>query len=170
MALTICFQYYDSPCGEMLLASAGDELCLCDWSGMPCAGRNTRRLARWFDAEFTESATEVINLTKARLNEYFAGKRKVFDIPLRPVGTPFQRRVWDVLSGIPFGQTRTYRDIAQQVGTPKGVRAVARAIGANGLCILIPCHRVIGSDHSLTGFAGGLDAKRRLLELENAGF
>jgi methylated-DNA-[protein]-cysteine S-methyltransferase len=101
-----------------------------------------------------------------RLNEYFTGIRKIFDIPLRPIGTDFQKKVWHALLNIPYGETRSYKEIAISMGNPNSTRAVAGAIGANGISIFIPCHRVIGSNHCLTGFAGGLDAKRRLLELE----
>ncbi len=157
---------YDSPCGELLLGAYGDKLCLCDWNEKPCVERNKRRLVRLLHAEFTEEPSEIIQRTKQQLDEYFAGERSAFDIPLHPVGTDFQQRVWRALLGIPFGQTRTYKDIALRVGNLKGIRAVAQAIGANGISILIPCHRVIGSNHSLTGFAGGLQAKRTLLEIE----
>lgn len=167
MERILCIQHYDSPCGEIVLASAGNELCLCDWNGMPCAARNRRRLVRVLDAVFKESPSEVILRTKSQLDEYFAGKRTAFDIPLHPVGTGFQQRVWKALLEIPFGETRTYKDIALSVGNAKGVRAVAGAIGANGISIIIPCHRVIGTGHSLTGYAGGIKAKRTLLELES---
>lgn len=103
----------------------------------------------------------------AQLNEYFAGTRTTFTIPLRHVGTDFQQRVWNALLQIPYGTTRSYKDIAIGVGKAKAIRAVAQAIGANGISIFIPCHRVIGSNHSLTGFAGGLEAKRMLLEMEH---
>ncbi len=163
---TVNIQYYNAPCGELVLASTGEKLCLCDWNGMPCAEKNRRRLARLLGAEFTEEPSEVILLTEMQLDEYFSGKRKTFDIPLQTVGTDFQRRVWNTLLKIPFGKTTTYKDIAIEVGNEKGTRAVAQAIGANGISIIIPCHRVIGSDHSLTGFAGGMEAKRMLLQLE----
>jgi methylated-DNA-[protein]-cysteine S-methyltransferase len=166
MKQTVNIQYYDSPCGEIILASVGDELCLCDWNSMPCAGQNRRRLVRLLGAEFTEEPSAVLSRTRQQLDEYFAGTRRAFSIPLHLVGTAFQKQVWDALLGIPFGETRTYKEIAVAVGNPKGVRAVAGAIGANGIGIIIPCHRVIGSDHSLTGFAGGLEAKRILLEME----
>jgi methylated-DNA-[protein]-cysteine S-methyltransferase len=156
------------PCGTMLLGAIDDHLCLCDWHNQPCAERNKRRLARLLNAEFREETSDVLQQTKAELQEYFEGKRKTFDIPLHPVGTDFQKSVWDALRQIPYGETRTYKDIALQVDNLKGIRAVAQAIGANGISIIIPCHRVIGSDHSLTGFAGGLNAKRILLELESA--
>lgn len=167
MKQTVCVQYYSSPCGEIILASIGDKLCLCDWSDMPCAERNKRRLVRMLGAELREEPSEVLLRTKAQLDEYFAGGRKSFNIPLLPVGTDFQKRVWQALLEIPFGETRTYKEIAMRVNNLRGVRAVAQAIGANGISIFIPCHRVVGSDRSLTGFAGGLEAKRILLELES---
>ncbi len=163
----VCYQYYDSPCGKIVLASVGEELCLCDWSGMPCAPKNRQRLVRLLDAVLQEEPSEVILRAESQLDEYFSGRRTAFQIPLCLVGTDFQKRVWNVLLEIPYGQTRTYRDIALRIGNAKGARAVAGAIGANGISVIIPCHRVIGSDRSLTGFAGGLAAKRTLLELEN---
>ena len=162
----ICIQYYNSPCGELILASMGDELCLCDWNGMPCAERNLCRIGRYVNADFRTEPSSVIEQTKRQLDEYFAGSRKEFDIPLHPFGTDFQLQVWRALFDIPYGETRTYMEIASKIGNAKGVRAVAQAIGANGIDILIPCHRVVGSNNSLTGFAGGLDKKRFLLELE----
>ncbi len=159
----------------MVLGAVGGELCLCDWAAKPQEGssakpqsaHNKKRLERLLNAEFKEESTPLLERTKTELDEYFAGSRKVFDIPLHPAGTPFQMRVWSALTEIPYGQTRTYREIAQCVGNLRGVRAVAQAIGANCIGIIIPCHRVLGSDHSLTGFAGGLDAKRILLQTES---
>ena len=168
MKKIVNIQHYDSPCGELVLASVDGELCLCDWNGMPCAERNKRRLLRLLDAVFKEEPSEVIRQTEQQLDEYFAGTRRVFDIPLHPVGTDFQKAVWSALLEIPYGEVRTYMDIARRVDNVRGVRAVAQAIGANGIGIIIPCHRVIGSDNSLTGFAGGLETKRRLLELEGS--
>ena len=163
----ISIQYYNSPCGKLVLASMAGELCLSDWNANPCAERNLRRLTESMGASFKTEATSVLEETKKQLDEYFAGRRQTFDIPLRPIGTDFQHRVWSALLRIPYGETRSYKDIAQTVGRPQAVRAVAGAIGANGISILIPCHRVIGSNHSLTGFAGGLEAKRMLLEMEH---
>lgn len=159
-------QYYDSPCGRLVLASVGNELCLCDWNDMPGAERNRRRLAKYVKAEFHIGTSSVLEETKRQLDEYFTGKRKSFDIQLRMVGTRFQQQVWNALLNIPYGATRSYKDIAQSIGKPQAARAVAGAIGANGISILIPCHRVIGCDHSLTGYAGGLEAKRMLLGIE----
>lgn len=101
-----------------------------------------------------------------QLEEYFAKRRKVFALPLDVAGTPFQRKVWNALPAIPFGETRSYREIAEQIGHPGAGRAVGAAIGRNPVSIVVPCHRVIGSTGTLTGFAGGLDAKATLLTLE----
>ena len=108
----------------------------------------------------------IIEKAIKQLDEFFAGKRQEFDIPLLFVGTDFQKKVWSELLKIPFGETISYGKIATRIGMPKAVRAVANANGANAISIFAPCHRVIGSDHSLTGYGGGLDAKRELLELE----
>jgi len=101
-----------------------------------------------------------------QLKEYFAGKRTAFDLPLGPVGTPFQKKAWQALRRIPFGETRSYADQAKRIGNPKACRAVGAANGRNPLSIVVPCHRVIGANGSLTGFAGGEAVKRALLELE----
>ena len=162
----ISIQHYSSPCGELVLASMGHELCLCDWSGMACAKRNIRRIGRYMNVDFRVESSPVIEQTKMQLDEYFAGSRTEFDIPLHPFGTDFQQLVWKALLNIPYGETRSYMEIATKVGNAKGVRAVAQAIGANGICVIIPCHRVVGSNHSLTGFTGGLDKKKFLIEME----
>ena len=164
--MKIDIQHYQSPCGTLVLASLNASLCLCDWYDYPCAERNMRRLQHTFRAEIQEAQSDVLLRTKAELSEYFCGKRQTFDIPLLMAGTDFQKSVWQALLDIPYGETRSYMQIAESMANRKGVRAVAQAIGANGICILIPCHRVIGSNGSLTGFAGGLEAKRRLLEIE----
>ena len=162
----INIQHYFSLCGELVLASYADNLCLCDWSDNPCAERNKRRLERYLNASFKTETSSVLEEAKRQLDEYFAGNRKAFTIPLLLVGTVFQQQVWNELLNIPYGATTSYKEIAQSIGKPKAVRAVAGAIGANGISILIPCHRVIGSDNSLTGYAGGLEAKKMLLQIE----
>ena len=110
--------------------------------------------------------TELIRETKRQLDEYFAGKRKDFDVPTRLNGTELQKRVWLALRDIPYGKTASYKDIAAAVGCPKGYRAVGMANNRNPISIIYPCHRVVGSDGSLTGYGGGLDVKAKLLELE----
>jgi methylated-DNA-[protein]-cysteine S-methyltransferase len=111
----------------------------------------------------------VLAAAAQQLSEYFAGERRTFTLPLDAAGTPFQRQVWNALLTIPFGETRTYAQIAAQIGRARAVRAVGAANGRNPLGIVAPCHRVIGSSGALTGFAGGLDAKARLLALEGGG-
>ena len=118
------------------------------------------------NVDFRVESSPVVEQTKRQLDDYFAGHRKTFDIPLHPFGTDFQLLVWRALVDIPYGETRTYMEIATKIGNAKGVRAVAQAICANGIDILIPCHRVIGSNHSMTGYTGGLDKKKFLIELE----
>ena len=110
--------------------------------------------------------TPLIKSAAAQLWEYFSGKRRQFDLPLDPRGTPFQKRVWTALCSIPYGETRTYGQIAEKTGNPKASRAVGMANHNNPIMIVIPCHRVIGANGSLTGYAGGLSVKQRLLELE----
>lgn len=162
----ICIQHYDSPCGALVLASFADKLCLCDWNENPFAERNKRRLVEYFKSSFRTETHSVLEETKRQLDEYFDCNRTTFDIPLHLVGTNFQLRVWNELLKIPYGATRSYKEIALSIGNPKAVRAVAGAIGANGISIIVPCHRVVGSNKCLTGYAGGLEAKRILLGIE----
>lgn len=164
----ICVKRYAAPCGALLLGSFGDKLCLCDWLVEKHRGNVDRRLKRMLKAELQEGTTDVIERAEKQLDEYFAGRRREFDVPLLFVGTDFQTRVWRELLKIPFGATISYGEMARRMGCPKSVRAVANANGANAISIFAPCHRVIGSDNSLTGYGGGLDAKRTLLELERA--
>lgn len=110
--------------------------------------------------------TRMIRKAFDQIEEYLSGKRKVFDLPLLVEGTKFQEKVWNELLKIPYGETRTYGQVAEAVGNPKAVRAVGAANNRNALPIIIPCHRVVGSKGSLTGYSGGLEAKRKLLEIE----
>lgn len=126
------------------------------------------RLRRLLDAEFLDGPSAVIDTAIAQLDEYFAGTRREFDVQILFAGTDFQKKVWDALLTIPFGNTVSYREIARRIGMPKAVRAVANANGANSISIFVPCHRVIGSDNTLTGYGGGLAAKEFLLKLEKA--
>lgn len=157
---------YESPCGVLMLGSFGDKLCLCDWQVEKHRDHVDRRLKRILCAGFEEGTSEVIEKAVTQLDEFFAGQRREFDVPLLFVGTDFQKTVWNELLKIPFGQTISYGEMARRIGMPKAVRAVANANGANSMSIFAPCHRVIGSDRSLTGYGGGLNAKRMLLELE----
>ena len=115
---------------------------------------------------YAEGRSELLSRGALELTEYFAGKRREFSLPLAPSGTPFQQRVWAALRDIPYGETRTYKDIAIAAGCPRGFRAVGMANHNNPISIIIPCHRVVGADGKLTGYGGGLDTKAYLLELE----
>ncbi len=155
------YRYIPSPIGRLLLAGQGDALELIGFPGGKGAlepGEN------WLvdPGCYPDAATQ--------LDEYFAGERETFRLNLKPSGTPFQLSVLTALQNIPYGQTASYRDIALQIGKPRAVRAVGAANGRNPLPIVIPCHRVIGANGSLTGFGGGLEAKAYLLNLESGGF
>ena len=116
--------------------------------------------------DMPEEKHQLLSLTKAQLHEYFSGERRNFELPLKQLGTDFQQKVWQLLLQIPFGKTISYNDLSKQYGDLKAIRAVASANGKNNLAIIVPCHRVIGSNQSLTGYAGGLWRKKWLLEHE----
>ena len=151
-----------------MLGSFNDKLCLCDWQVEKHRDHVDKRLKRVLQADFEDSSSAVIEKAIVLLDEFFAGKRKKFDLPLLFVGTNFQKKVWNELLKIPYGKTVSYGEMASRIGMPRAVRAVANANGANAISIFVPCHRVIGSDGSLTGYGGGLAAKKKLLDLETA--
>jgi methylated-DNA-[protein]-cysteine S-methyltransferase len=124
------------------------------------------RIKKGLNALFDEKETAVIKTTKVELNEYFNKERTKFSIPLKMVGTNFQIEVWNELLRIPFGETESYRNLSINMNNQSAIRAIASANGANAIAILIPCHRVIGNDGKLVGYAGGLEVKKKLLELE----
>lgn len=162
----ISIQSYSSPCGELMLGSFEGKLCLCDWAAAKHRNAIDHRLQKNLKAGFRIERTEVITAAIEQLNEYFSHRRREFQIPLLFAGTEFQQTVWSALQEIPYGKTEAYNALAERIGMPSAIRAVANANGANALSIFVPCHRVIGSNHTLTGYAGGLDAKRFLLDLE----
>lgn len=164
----IHIQRYASPCGELLLGSLGDRLCLCNWLVEKHPGRIDRRLKACLHAEYQEEPTDITQEAARQLDQYFSGERKAFDIPLLLAGTDFQKSVWRLLLSVTYGQTCTYGELAARLGMGKAVRAVANANGANAISIFVPCHRVIGSDNTLTGYGGGIEAKKLLLELERS--
>jgi methylated-DNA-[protein]-cysteine S-methyltransferase len=164
----INISYFKTPYGELVLGDFRNELCLCDWRYRKMRPEIDKRIKNGLNAEFTEELTPPIELLKLQLNEYFEGKRKAFELPLLMVGSDFQKSVWNELLKIPFGKTVSYLKLSQQLGNEKAIRAVASANGANALSILVPCHRIIGSDGSLTGYAGGLTTKKKLLQLEGS--
>ncbi len=164
---TISIQYYKSPVGEILLGSYEGKLCLADWKYRRMRSTIDKRIQSGLNAEYVEQSSEVIEETIKEMKEYFAGERKDFDIPLLMVGTDFQKSVWEGLIQVPCGTTASYLELSRNIGNEKAVRAVASANGANAISILIPCHRIIGSNGDLVGYAGGLPVKKKLLELEN---
>ena len=148
-----------SPVGTLTLVATDDGLAAILWEDDP-PGRVR------LDVEREDPRHPVLVEAERQLAEYFDGRRTEFSVKLDPAGTDFQRKVWDALRSIPFGETRSYGQIAKQIGRPTAVRAVGAANGKNPLSIVAPCHRVIGSTGKLTGFAGGLDVKARLLAME----
>lgn len=163
----IDIQPFTSPCGELLLGAYHEQLCLCDWVEQKHGLRNLRTLQANYSASVEQRSSDVLTRAIDQLNAYFAGERTAFDVPLiYGVGTDFQQLIWSDLRKIPYGTTVSYADLAQRIGRPDAVRAVANAVGANALSIFVPCHRVIGKDGTLTGYAGGLSAKQYLLQLE----
>ena len=163
----ISIQYYKTPVGELILGSYDNQLCLADWRYRKMRRTIDTRIQKGLKTEYVEESSEVIVETMKQLDEYFANERKTFDIPLLMVGTDFQKSVWQGLIKIPYGTTASYLELSKNIGNEKAVRAVASANGANAISIMIPCHRIIGSDGALTGYAGGLPIKKKLLELEH---
>jgi len=153
--------------GELSIASYNNKLCLCDWQYRKMRSRIDQRIKNALKAEYFECESEIIRETKMQLTEYFEGQRKIFDIPLLLIGTDFQISVWEKLLQIPYGKTSTYTELSQQTGKADAVRAVAAANAANAISVIIPCHRIIGSDGAMLGYAGGVDVKLKLLSLES---
>lgn len=156
--------HYQSPMGDILLAA--DEIGL---TGLWFEGQ--KYFALYLDKEHEEKKLPVFEKAKRWLDIYFSGKEPGFTVPLHFVGTDFQNEVWEILSSIPYGETTTYGEIAKQIAARRGLphmsaQAVGGAVGHNEISIIVPCHRVVGSNGSLTGYAGGIDKKIKLLELE----
>lgn len=162
----IYIQYYESMLGEMILGSFHDKICLCDWTNSKHRNHNDARICKALNAEYQERSSAILEKAKAELDEYFHHKRTTFDIPLLFIGTAFQNNVWRALLEIPYGKTISYREQASRLEIPTKVRAVANANGKNPISIFVPCHRVIGSNGKLSGYAGGIDTKQTLLQLE----
>ena len=152
------YTHMDSPVGPLLLAAGDDGLLLIEF----VSPRHPATRGR----DWREGCNAVLAQTRAQLGEYFKGDRREFALPLAPRGTPFQRHVWQALQRIGYGETISYAQLATSIGRPSATRAVGAANGRNPLPIVVPCHRVIGADGSLTGFGGGLPIKQFLLALE----
>lgn len=158
--------HYQSSVGEMILGSFDDKLCLCDWASVKDRYTIDHRICQRLNAKYEEGTSNVIIKAISQLDEYFEGKRKSFSIPVLFTGPDFQCQVWTELMKIPYGTTISYAELARRIDNPKAVRAVASANASNPISIIVPCHRVIGLNHKLTGYRGGIEAKRELLELE----
>jgi methylated-DNA-[protein]-cysteine S-methyltransferase len=160
--MSLAYKTIDSPVGKLKLVASDKGLVAVLW-------QNERPNRVLLDELVEDGRHPVLVSTERQLGEYFAGKRKAFSVALHMRGTPFQRNVWEALLAIPFGETRSYGQLAKQLGNPRATRAVGAANGRNPISIIVPCHRVIGSSGKLTGFAGGLETKAHLLSLEENG-
>ena len=161
MKSSIVVHRMSSPLGNMLLAAAGGALC-----GIYFAGQ--KHLPEDVPTWREDDRLPVFAAARTQLAEYFAGTRTHFALPLEPSGTAFQRAVWNAIAAVPFGATITYAELAAQAGHPGSARAAGAATGRNPLSIVVPCHRIVGTDGSLTGYAGGIERKHALLALERA--
>ena len=147
--------FYDTPVGRLCIGEENGSITRVTWTQLP--------------KNYLQEETALILQCKNQLDEYFVGKRKSFDLPLAPKGTEFQKKVWDALKEISYGETRTYGEIAEAVGNAKAARAVGMANNRNPIAIIVPCHRVVGADGNLVGYAGGMEQKEKLLHLEKTG-
>ncbi len=158
---------FETPIGPMITCSIEEKICLLEFTDRKMLETEFKDVSKRFNASILPGESKVITKLKSQLHEYFDGKRKIFSIPLQPLGTDFQKSVWEELQRIPYGNTRSYKQQASALNNLRAIRAVAQANGMNKISILIPCHRVIGEDGHLTGYGGGLWRKKWLLNLEN---
>lgn len=156
-----------SPLGPMHAISFGNSLCLLEFDNRKYLDREKAWLEKYFGQKVREGKSIVHEKVQDQIDRYFSGSLKEFDIELLIPGTDFQREVWNALLALPWGSTTSYSQLAKSIGKPKAVRALANAVGQNRLVIIVPCHRVIGANGSLTGFAAGIEKKRYLLGLES---
>ena len=166
MASSLLSQEVTTPLGAMLAVASSDSLCLLEFSDRRMLPTQLQRVRKRFAAEIVSGASPIFDRLQTQLDQYFAGQRQSFDLPLQLPGTPFQELVWRELGNIAYGHTRSYQQMAQAVGKPEAVRAVGKANGDNRMAIIVPCHRVVGADGKLVGYGGKLWRKRYLLELE----
>ncbi len=164
----ITIHYHKTPYGELILGAFDKTLCLCDWRYRKKRSVIDRRLEKSLNAHFVMGDSDVIARTIQQLSEYFNCERRIFEIPLLLVGTQFQKTVWTELIKIAYGKKISYMQLAENIGNKNAVRAVANANGANAMSIIIPCHRIVGNNGALVGYAGGLRAKEKLLQLEQS--
>ena len=168
MSKWIHTEIYKSPLGELILGSFKDQLCLCDWRYRKSRESIDRRIQGALKASYVEAGSKLNEECVKQLEQYFTGERKEFDLSILLVGSDFQKKVWNLLMEIPYGKTLSYASLSKRLGDELAIRAVARANGDNALSIIVPCHRILGSDGSLTGYAGGLRTKQKLLQIEGS--
>lgn len=157
-----------TPLGEMIACAVDEGICLLEFTDRKNIEKQFKSLSKALNAEIIEKEHKHFKQLDNELNEYFEGKRSSFEVPLFIKGTEFQEKVWQLLREIPMGEIRTYKQQSEKLGNLKAIRAVGTANGINKIAILIPCHRVIGSNGELVGYAGGIWRKQKLLELEKA--
>ena len=162
----ISLTYIETPLGSMIAYATDFGVCMLDFHDSDKLNIKLKSMNKNMLCNIVNAETPILKNLKSELEEYFTGKRQQFTVPLHLVGSDFQKAVWNELLKIPFGKTTSYKQIAENIGNIKAVRAVANANACNKISLIVPCHRVIGSDGSLTGYAGGLDRKSRLLKLE----
>ncbi len=164
----IDIQYYKSKIGEFIIGSFDNSLCLMDYRYRKMRSSIDNRIKNGLKADYNEKETDIIIQTINQIEEYLNGSRVLFEIPLLMIGSDFQKQVWNELLNIKYGELSSYLKIAKNIKNESAVRAVAAANGANAISIIIPCHRVIGSNGELVGYAGGLNVKKKLLDLEKS--
>lgn len=165
--MNIYHTYIETPIGKMIACATDKGLCLLEFADGKPTEQKIGSLLKISGETLIDKENSLLELTKQELDEYFCGKRKEFTVPLDMIGTDFQKQVWTKLLDIPYGETRSYMQQSLSLGDSKKIRAVANANGKNKIAVIVPCHRVIGTDGSLTGYAGGLERKEWLLNLES---
>lgn len=160
-------QNFVTPYGELIIGSFENQLCLCDWQYRKNRKVIDQRIKKGLAAEYVDEPSGIVEKTINQLTSYFNGEKDFFTIPLLLVGSNFQKQVWNELIKIPFGKKETYLGLSNKLNNPKAIRAIAAANGANAISIIVPCHRIVGSNGKLIGYAGGLNTKKQLLKLES---
>ncbi|MCL2327090.1 MAG: methylated-DNA--[protein]-cysteine S-methyltransferase [Bacteroidetes bacterium] len=160
--------HIETDLGTMIAAASDKGICMLNFADCKHSALKLRKLSETFKTPLEQGSSPYFDTLRTQLQQYFKGERKCFDIPLDLIGTEFQKQVWNILPEIPYGKTISYAEQAALLGKPAAVRAVASANGKNKIGIILPCHRVIGANGALTGYDGGIERKKKLLELESA--
>ncbi|PID51886.1 MAG: cysteine methyltransferase [Candidatus Moraniibacteriota bacterium] len=164
----IHISYHKSSIGELIIGSFAEKICIVDFRHRAKREMVDRRIRKGLRADFVERKDDVIQETKKHIDAYLAGTQQDFPVPILPVGSDFQKRVWRAIQCVPYGHTASYADIARKIGKPQAVRAVASATSGNAIALIIPCHRIIYTNGTIGNYAGGSATKEKLLELEKS--